>query len=334
LRFLLSRAKAGGLARRPLTILQGFDAMLRGRGRQVPSGSIPDGGITAYMNRGARCRRASRAGRDGCPAEMRPAMILRALTQLQPSAGRPQERTFALSEGCRVFAIGDVHGHLGLLEAMLEAIAAEDARRPPATWSVEVFLGDVIDRGPESRGVVDLLLATPGGGRHRICLRGNHEDCLLHFLDDPAILMDWRAYGGLETLASYGVARRPLTSFEDLDAVRIEFAEKLPEAHKRFFENTWMFYQDGGFFFSHAGVRPGVALDHQAAEDLLYIRDPFISATALFEKRVVHGHTPVAAVDIRPNRINVDTGAYATGRLSCAVIEGDRVDVITVEAKR
>jgi serine/threonine protein phosphatase 1 len=239
-----------------------------------------------------------------------------------------------LSEGCRVFAVGDIHGHSGLLAAMLQAIAEEDARRPPVPWSIEVFLGDVVDRGPDSRGVVDLLLEPAGGGRQRVCLRGNHEDCLLRFLKDPAILMDWRAYGGLETLASYGVGRRPLASFEDLEAVRIEFLAKLPEAHRRFFEDTWMFFEEGGFFFSHAGVRPGVPLAEQAIEDLLYIRDPFISAAVPFEKRVVHGHTPVAAVDIRPNRINVDTGAYATGRLSCAVIEGDRVDVLTVGGRR
>ncbi|NJL08188.1 MAG: serine/threonine protein phosphatase [Methylacidiphilales bacterium] len=239
-----------------------------------------------------------------------------------------------MTEGCRVFAVGDIHGYSGLLKSMLQAIAAEDAKRPPAPWSVELFLGDVIDRGPDSRGVVDLLLAPPGGGRQRVCLRGNHEDCLLRFLQDPAILVDWRTCGGLETLDSYGVARRPLTSVDDLDAVRTEFVKKLPKEHKRFFEHTWMFYQDGGFFFSHAGVRPGVPLAAQATRDLLYIRDPFISSTTLFEKRIVHGHTPVEAVDIRPNRINVDTGAYATGRLSCAVIEGDRVDVLTVEARR
>lgn len=261
-------------------------------------------------------------------------MILQAPNPLPRPAGPPQARTYSLSAGCRVFAVGDVHGHLDLLEQMLDAIAAEDARRPPAAWSIELFLGDAIDRGPESRGVIDLLLAPPGGGRQRVCLRGNHEDCLLRFLDDPSILLDWRAYGGLETLASYGVARRPLTSPDDLDAVRIEFLQKLPEAHRRYFEHTWMFYQEGGFFFSHAGIRPGVPLAEQAVEDLLYIRDPFLPAAAAFEKRVVHGHTPVAAVDIRPNRINVDTGAYATGRLSCAVIEGERVDVLSVQAKR
>ncbi|NJL07024.1 MAG: serine/threonine protein phosphatase [Methylacidiphilales bacterium] len=258
-------------------------------------------------------------------------MILRALRQRQPTAvGREPACIYALSEGCRVYAVGDIHGRADLLRQMLETITEEEARRPPATWTLELFLGDVIDRGPDSRGVVDLLLAPPDGGRHRICLRGNHEDSLLRFLDDPAILATWRTFGGLETLASYGVSHRPLITPDDFDAARIEFASKLPLEHKKFFEQTWLFYEDGGFFFVHAGVRPGVPLHEQAAEDLLYIRGPFMTSEADFGKRIVHGHTPVPAVDIRANRINVDTGAYATGRLSCAVIEEDRVDVLTV----
>ncbi|KAA5603174.1 serine/threonine protein phosphatase [Blastochloris sulfoviridis] len=259
-------------------------------------------------------------------------MILRALRhRRQPAAaGQLPPVVHALTEGCRVYAIGDVHGHADLLGRMLETIDAEEARRPPATWTVELFLGDVIDRGPESRGVVDMLIEPPGGGRHRVCLRGNHEDCLLRFLAEPTVLATWRAFGGLETLASYGLSHRPLSTPEDFDAARIEFINKLPPAHKRFFEQTWLFYEQGGFFFAHAGVRPGVLLSEQTAEDLMYIRGPFVSYHGDFGKRIVHGHTPVAAVEVLPNRINVDTGAYATGRLSCVVIEGDRVDVLSV----
>ncbi|MGO4870717.1 MAG: metallophosphoesterase family protein [Roseiarcus sp.] len=234
-----------------------------------------------------------------------------------------------LSNGVRIYAIGDVHGRADLLEQAFARIDADIARRPGsrAAQILLVLLGDYVDRGRFSREVVERLLE-----RRRthtlICLKGNHERCLLEFLREPSTLASWRQLGGRETLASYGV-KPPL----DVDAagsreLAERFAAALPESHRAFLEGLELSFCCGDFFFVHAGVRPGLPLSRQKEEDLLWIRDDFLLCEENFGKVVVHGHTPVLEPDLRANRINIDTGAYATGKLTCIMIEEDAVFVL------
>ena len=163
-----------------------------------------------------------------------------------------------------------------------------------------------------------------------VFLKGNHEDVLLAFLDDPMRLHDWRQFGGLQTLISYGL--RPSlnpTGGEQLDLARA-FAAALPPDHRQFLETLKPSFVCGDYFFAHAGVRPGVALEDQQEEDLLWIRDEFLSSKLDFGKFVIHGHTPVKEPDLRANRLNIDTGAYATGRLALLRIEGAELTFLDV----
>jgi len=220
--------------------------------------------------------------------------------------------------GLRVYAVGDIHGCSGQLAQLLRAILEEP-------WHGDkylIFLGDYCDRGPDTKGVIDRLLALRPGVR-ACFLKGNHDQTLLDFLDDPSVYRLWSGFGADQTLASYGVA--PPESLDDcaLRDARDRFAAALPPQHRRFLKNLSPSTRVGDYFFVHAGVRPGVALERQTDEDLLWIRDEFLMATAPFGAVVVHGHTPSEAPVRRANRIGVDTGAYLTGRLSAAVLEGD-----------
>lgn len=230
--------------------------------------------------------------------------------------------------GVRVYAVGDIHGCVGLLRKLHELIRA-DAADHRAARNVIVYLGDYIDRGEESRAVVELLLRAPVPGFDIIHLRGNHEDIMLTFLNDAAVGPAWLGFGGAATLLSYGVRPpdRP-NAPEELDRAQRQLAEQLPDDHRRFMSGMKLTHVEGDYYFAHAGVRPGVPLDQQSALDLLWIRDDFLRSTMDFGKIVVHGHTPAREPDIRPNRINIDTGAYATGRLTCLVLEGDQISFL------
>jgi diadenosine tetraphosphatase ApaH/serine/threonine PP2A family protein phosphatase len=236
------------------------------------------------------------------------------------------KRRPTLTKGFRVYAIGDVHGRLDLLEKTMSRIDA-DLARSPAAKPVEIYLGDYIDRGPASCDVLDRLIRR-SVERNTVFLKGNHETYVPQFLDDPAILSDWRQYGGLETLMSYGLT----PSINANAAEQIELAKALagaiPKAHRQFLEHLKLFASYGDFFFVHAGINPRVPFAQQREEDLLWIRDDFLLCEDKFEKIIVHGHTPVREPDIRPNRINIDTGAYATGKLTCLRIEHDDVAVL------
>ena len=223
-------------------------------------------------------------------------------------------------EGTRVYAIGDVHGRDDLL-GELAGLIERDCANAPAE-AVTLLLGDYVDRGPHSAAVVKRLAAGRFPTRIR-ALRGNHEAMLLSFLADPTVLGFWRWNGGLETLVSYGVDVSRAMRGEGYEAARDALITTLPAAHRRFLEETELSASIGDYFFCHAGVRPGAPLDRQSAEDLLWIRDDFLSCGRPFGKIVVHGHTPVASPDIRANRINIDTGAFATSVLTCLVLEGD-----------
>jgi serine/threonine protein phosphatase 1 len=201
-------------------------------------------------------------------------------------------------------------------------LIAADMRGAPVSRATTVLLGDYIDRGPDSRGVL-ARLAAGQFPTETLFLRGNHEAMLLDFLADPGTAMQWSEYGGLETMHSYGVDVRGLRQGSSVFEARDALRAALPASHLAFITATKLWHTSGDYFFCHAGVRPDLPLEAQRAEDLLWIREAFLQSNATFGKMIVHGHTPTIEPDIRPNRINIDTGAYVTGRLSCLVLEAD-----------
>jgi calcineurin-like phosphoesterase family protein len=222
-----------------------------------------------------------------------------------------------LPEERLLVAVGDLHGRLDLLERLwvqIEAVARVSAARQRTI----VFLGDYVDRGLQARELIDRLLqGFPGF--EAIFLKGNHDETLLQFLDDPKLGEVWRNFGGVETLRSYGVEHRPGS---DWAQTRAEFAARLPAEHLQFFQRLQLHYACGDFLFVHAGVKPGVMLEHQSEHDLLWIRHEFLDSSMSFGRIVVHGHTPEREPVVKPNRIGIDTGAYMTGTLTALVLEG------------
>lgn len=228
-------------------------------------------------------------------------------------------------EGYTIYVVGDLHGRLDLLQSMQAAIDADDPG-PGSRRKVEIYLGDYVDRGPDTAGVVSRLVAR-ARITQAIFLRGNHEQILLDFLDGADCFDVWRALGGAATLQSYGVEPRLLGRGIASNELREAFFKRLPEEHVRFYAETGSYCEIGSYLMVHAGVRPGVKLANQTTEDLLTVRQAFLQFEGNFGHIVVHGHTPVAEPDLRPNRINIDTGAFATNRLTCLRIgeEGARV---------
>jgi serine/threonine protein phosphatase 1 len=218
----------------------------------------------------------------------------------------------------RIYAVGDVHGRADLLSEIIGRID-EDVRRRPIAHTVEVYLGDYIDRGPDSRTVIDLL-AVRLVKNHAVCLRGNHEAVMEGFFEDPEILHYWRQLGGMQTLASYGIGLRDRT--QPARDLHRNFLAVFPRAHELFMQCLRYQFSCGDFLFVHAGIRPGIPVGQQNSDDLIWIRDEFLDSAQDHGHFVVHGHTPVPHPDIRHNRINIDTGAWKTGVLTCIVIEG------------
>jgi serine/threonine protein phosphatase 1 len=242
---------------------------------------------------------------------------------LNPPAPKSAPR---VPDGTRIYAVGDVHGRADLLGALFTRIDA-DLRAFPIPQSVQVFLGDYIDRGPESRQVLDLLIARKR--RHlMLCLKGNHETFAAQFLSNPSVLSNWRHIGGCNTLLSYGVTPTASEDPQVQKKIAAAFRKALPDSHRHFIHGLALSLTCGDFFFAHAGVRPGIPLRQQRRQDLLWIREDFLLHEEDFGKVVVHGHTPTINPDVRTNRINIDTGAYATGRLTCLVLEGDQIAFI------
>jgi serine/threonine protein phosphatase 1 len=225
-----------------------------------------------------------------------------------------------LPDGIRIYVLGDIHGCSALLKEKFTVIDADVARNP-GSRPVEVFLGDYIDRGPNSAHTLDLLIER-SLSRETVFLKGNHEAFFLDVLRYPAKLEDWRQFGGLQTLMSYGIqpTLNPDTA-EQNDLIRA-LVEVMPDSHLKFLKSLKPSFLCGDFFFVHAGVRPGIPLGEQHETDLLWIRNEFLDSDENFDKFIVHGHTPVREPDIRPNRINIDTGAYATGNLTLLTIQG------------
>lgn len=275
---------------------------------------------------------------------------MRATPLLSPAMIEFIEAPATLPRGERAYAIGDVHGCLRQLEALHQAIALDLAERPVAE-AVLIHLGDYVDRGPDSAAVVALLAAGPPiPGLHTVNLMGNHEHMMLDALasgrEEAAEL--WLSNGGANTLFSWGVPRL---------AAQAEWAEQIPVPHLLFLRNLVLMHRLGPYLFVHAGLRPGVRLHRQTRHDMLWIREPFLSAKGPFlgdaskdpalggsgqgageaaggvgdteSVVVVHGHTPTLAPVVRPNRIGIDTGAVMGGVLTCAVLEADRVGFLT-----
>lgn len=230
---------------------------------------------------------------------------------------------FTLPDSVRVYAVGDIHGQAALLEKALNFIN-DDARDFDGERIIEIFLGDYIDRGMHSRQVLDLLLESPAEGHERICLRGNHEETLLQFLDAPEIIRKWVQFGGFTTFSSYDVAIPKTLSGDGLIELHEAFLRALPHEHLTFIKNLELSYSIGGYFFVHAGVRPRIPLEKQQEKDMLWIRDKFLNHGSFYEKYIVHGHSPVAEMDIRDNRANIDLSKAEDGRLGCLKLENDK----------
>lgn len=246
--------------------------------------------------------------------------------ELKSMASTADARYPPAPDGFTMYVVGDIHGRLDLLTAVQGRIDADKALSKP-TRTVEIYLGDYIDRGPDSSGVVSCLAAR-GKGTYALFLRGNHEQLLLDFLDGRDCLELWQQLGGTATLQSYGLPRSLLVRGPSPDDVRTALDEALPAAHKTFFRQTGSYLPAGPYLAVHAGLRPGVKLQEQTVDDLLGIRQDFLEFEGDFGFIVLHGHTPVMEPDLRPNRINVDTGAFATNRLTCLRIGANGAHVL------
>jgi serine/threonine protein phosphatase 1 len=223
-----------------------------------------------------------------------------------------------LPPGERVYAVGDVHGCLDRLVALHEMIAEDIAERP-AEHVTLVHLGDYVDRGPDSAQVVDWLINRPPVPADVIVnLMGNHEHMMLSAVAgiDQEAPTQWLMNGGADSLLSWGISRAVLAA---------EWAGRIPLQHLIFLRDLGISHRIGPYLFVHAGILPGVALDQQSKQDMLWIREPFLSSRVDHGVIVVHGHTPKRDPVVQPNRIAIDTGAVLGGALTCVVLEDDRL---------
>lgn len=228
----------------------------------------------------------------------------------------------SVPEGSAVYAIGDIHGEAERLDRLhAEILADADAR--DAARRVAVYVGDYVDRGPDSAGVIERLIAGPLPGFEIVYLMGNHEEFLLKFLETGDMTKGWFVNGGVATLESYDVdPRGGVSGYADPVEIRDRFAAKLPDAHVRFLNSLVLHHVEGNYLFVHAGIRPGCALEDQSQSDLLWIRQEFLDSDADHSYVVVHGHTPCDAPETRPNRIGIDTGVCHGGPLTALVLQG------------
>ena len=227
-----------------------------------------------------------------------------------------------LPAGRRLYCIGDIHGRLDLLEE-LHGMIRGDAAAYAGSKAV-IYLGDFIDRGAQSKQVLDLLIEQPLAGFETICLLGNHEQSMLDFLEHPQSAAAWLNFGGQVTLMSYGVGLGRIQMMQHVELLRDELEAKLPQSHLEFLRSCRLLHIEGSYCFVHAGIRPAVALEEQLPEDLMWIRDEFIRSRADHGYIVVHGHSITEEVEWLPNRIGIDTGAYYSGLLTALVLEGDQ----------
>lgn len=242
---------------------------------------------------------------------------------------KPRPKVPATAPGERIYAIGDIHGEYELLRKLLDRIASHwEASDQTASEVRLLFLGDIIDRGPASKQCLRFITQL-SSLRGVTCLRGNHEDLLLRSIaGDSEAQRIWLQHGGDATLASFGIG------LPRADEDAIDFGERvkaaIPRKHLAMLEAAPTHTTSGGYFFAHAGVRPGVPLSRQDDFDLFFIREDFTSSTAWHGAVVVHGHSVVDEVDMRDNRIAIDTGAYRSGNLSCICLDGTSRQILTV----
>jgi serine/threonine protein phosphatase 1 len=221
-----------------------------------------------------------------------------------------------------VYAVGDIHGRLDLLDSLLAKIEA-DLETRSADRTLLVFLGDLIDRGPDSSGVIERLRTFQKPTVQPVFLMGNHEEVLLTILEgNDRIVPDWLRFGGFECATSYGVDRDALKS-GNRKAIGDCVRRMVPEAHREFLASFADSFRVGNYFFTHAGIRPGIPIDQQSAQDLRWIRSPFLEHNERHPMMVVHGHTICTQVEERVGRIGIDTGAYRSGVLTAIGLQGD-----------
>lgn len=243
----------------------------------------------------------------------------------------PVDSPPTLPRGVRLYTVGDIHGRADLLDRLHQRIAV-DAESANGVACHIVYLGDYVDRGAQSPEVIDRLCGGPPPGFGVIHIKGNHDDVMLRFLGDIRFGPQWLRFGGLATLAGYGIALPSTGSAEErLTRIQTDLRATLPQRHYEFLRSLRPHLTVGDYFFAHAGVRPGVPLDRQTERDLLWIREDFLNSNRDFGKVVVHGHTIVGEPEVRPNRIGIDTGAFATNRLTCLVLEGAERRFLTAD---
>ena len=242
--------------------------------------------------------------------------------------GQPQVdgRPPATPVDTRIYAVGDIHGRDDLLANLHGQIDKHargfDGRR------VLVYVGDYVDRGPDSAGVIDRLVNSPLEGFETVHLAGNHEAFLKDFLENPQDGAIWMMNGGEATCESYGIDFWSLGGQDRFAALNAALKAKIPESHRRFLNNLRLRHEEGDYLFVHAGIDPERPLDEQDDYDLMWIREPFLYSQRDFGRVVVHGHTPVDAPEERPNRIDIDTGAVYGGRLTALVLQGSERDYL------
>jgi serine/threonine protein phosphatase 1 len=224
-----------------------------------------------------------------------------------------------------VYAIGDIHGRADLLIATFAAIDSDrktdEARGIDPRLVTEVYLGDYVDRGSHSRQVIDLLIERQRQ-RSIVCLAGNHESVFFDLLSGNGAYEEWLPFGGRETILSYGLSPTDLAAMSAADRLTA-IQTAVPTEHRSFLASLVLSWTTGEYVFVHAGVRPGVTIEDQSPRDLLWIRGQFLDSEVSLGAIVVHGHTPVAEPDFRRYRINIDTGAYLSGRLTCMKIDAE-----------
>ena len=228
-----------------------------------------------------------------------------------------------LPPGRRVYAIGDIHGCAAQLASLHAKIAQDLARRPIAS-ALLLHIGDYVDRGVDTKGVIDRLVnGSPIPGTEMVNLMGNHENTMIEALNgERAAATDWLFTGGRPSLKSYGA---------DPDSPRETWRQHVPDSHMRFLRELKLMHREGEYVFVHGGVRPGVPLEQQARDDVLRMRQPFLYSEMKFGAVVVHGHSPVKAPVIRHNRIAIDTGAVFGGEMTCLVLESGQLGFLTAE---
>lgn len=253
---------------------------------------------------------------------------------MQDSAADTTGRSARSTEGRLVYAVGDIHGNLELLEALLVEITRDAVNSNPTSRPMLIFLGDYLDRGPSSSGVIDLILSLRERSVFELrLLKGNHEEAMLTFLADAQFGPTWLQFGGEATLRSYGVV--PPASVDDAEGWRTaqqQLSRALPAEHLQFLDSLELLIAVGDYAFAHAGVYPHAPLDAQIEHDLLWIRGEFLRSSGDFSKVVVHGHSPAREPEVLPNRVGIDTGAYATGALTAVRLLDGALDLIQVRA--